>query len=79
MNSGTLTNCYRHDTGGDHFEGTYVSDLTTFRDIAFLTGDDPDNGLNWSTDIISTGADSSKVWRAFTYKGHISDLPVAVV
>ena len=70
IDSGSIiTNCYRHYNGGTNFDGTYVSDLTTFRDIAFLTGDESNNGLKWSTDIISTDADSSKVWRAFTYKG----------
>ena len=68
-NSGTLTNCYRHYNGGMNYDGTYVSDLTTFRDIAFLTGYESDTCLNWSTDIISTDADPSKIWRAFTYKG----------
>ncbi|TAJ43446.1 hypothetical protein CUJ86_10645, partial [Methanofollis fontis] len=66
---GTVTNCYRHYNGGDCFNGTYVSDPTKFRDIDFLTGDTPDDGLNWSTGNISTSADSTKIWRAFTYKG----------
>ncbi|WFN35648.1 PEGA domain-containing protein [Methanogenium sp. S4BF] len=66
---GTLTNCYRHYNSGGCFNGTYVSDPTTFRDIDFLTGDTPDDGLGWSTGNISTSADLTKVWRAFTYKG----------
>ena len=66
---GSITNCYRHDNSGTNYDGTYISDLTTFRDIAFLTGEEPANGLDWPTDIISTDADSSKVWRAFTCKG----------
>ncbi|WP_301663561.1 GLUG motif-containing protein [Methanoculleus frigidifontis] len=65
---GTITNCYRHYAGGDCLDGTHVPDRTKFGDIAFLTCDTPGDGLNWSHDIISTDADSAKVWRVFPYK-----------
>lgn len=68
-NVGTITNGYRHYDGGYCSAGTYVSDCTKFRDIAFLTGSTPDDGLQWSTSIISTDADPAKIWRVSPYKG----------
>ncbi|WP_301663822.1 GLUG motif-containing protein [Methanoculleus frigidifontis] len=68
-NSGTITNGYRHYNGGDCSAGTYVSDRTKFRDIAFLTGTTPGDGLHWSADSISTDADPAKIWRVSPYKG----------
>jgi PKD repeat protein len=66
---GTITNCYRHYDGGDCSAGIYVPNRTRFRDIAFLTGTTPDDGLQWSPDSISTDADPSKIWRVSPYKG----------
>ena len=63
---GPLTNCYRY-TGRDSDLGTLITDITKFKDYDFLTKTTPENGLNWSTGIISTDADSSKIWRTFTY------------
>jgi PKD repeat protein len=42
--------------------GTYISDLTKFRDYDFITRNTADDGLNWSADIISTSRDPAKIW-----------------
>jgi PKD repeat protein len=66
----TITNCYRHNGNAADTDGTQITDPSTFRDYAFLTGTESGNGLNWSTDIISTEADSSKIWKAFADKSN---------
>ncbi|WAI01767.1 PEGA domain-containing protein [Methanogenium organophilum] len=63
----SYTNCYRATAGGSGL-GILVPDTTQFRDYDFLTGAEG-SGLAWSAGIISTEADSSKIWKVFTYKG----------
>jgi len=60
-----VINSYRYSGSGDNAEGIRISNITTFKDYAFLTGTAAEEGLNWSTDIISTDVDRSKIWRAF--------------
>ena len=72
-NDGTITNCYRYTAGSS--SSIQINDLSTFMDYAFLTGTpgavpSTEPGLSWSAAIISTEADSSKVWRAFSYKNN---------
>jgi PKD repeat protein len=67
FDTGTIVNCYRY-TGGMSELGTLISDISLFKDYDFLTGTDDGNGLGWSADIISTDADSSKIWRVFADK-----------
>ncbi|MDE4907709.1 PEGA domain-containing protein [Methanogenium marinum] len=60
---GTITNCYRY-TGGKY--GNQITDITKFKDYSFLTGPEG-NGLSWDTEIISTNANSSKIWKVSEY------------
>ncbi len=64
---GSITNCYRYADYGDD-KVTRISDLSKFRDYGFLTGTTENNGLRWSTDIISTEPDSSRVWYVSSSK-----------
>jgi PGF-pre-PGF domain-containing protein len=67
-NYGTIENCYRYSNTGDNQDGTLISDITKFKDYDFLTGTTSGDGLAWSTKIISTSADSTKIWMVFADK-----------
>ena len=60
-NSGTITNCYRVQSAGTD-AGTIITEISKFKDYDWLTGNTPNDGLNWSADIISTEADDTKIW-----------------
>lgn len=62
--SSFIINCYRYNSSGT--DGILITDITKFKTYSWLTGTTPDDGLKWSTDIISNFEDLSKIWRVFS-------------